>query len=491
MYQNNNLRNRYQQQWAFLSRRLQRWVADGSFAQFSRKKQTHLLQRLRRLFRQMLRYQTASRLRKALGAAAMLLGLGAMPTAQAQVDFAAPQVNTFNLVGTDEIRFETLADLDGDGDLDIFSIKYQDEGDVGESQVMEFRENIGDATTADYAAPTQMGLPVTLAPLASGSYVNPEFADMDGDGDLDLLLGRYDYSEYGGGGVVYYENLGDELNPAFGEPQFDPFGLNFDGSNAVTPIAVDIDDDGDMDIISLSYQYDEMTGEDTFGILFVENTGTETEPAFGPAQQGVFGLPAETAQLLFMDIGDIDKDGDFDILAGSTYQDEYNYEIPYIFFENTGDAENPSFAAAVENPFNLVSTESLFLWPMLGDLDNDGDLDVLHGQGYDDKSYESVWVYQENLLLTVDVDDLTFVNDGLHVFPTVSSGQFQYQLTQPNLGAVTLRVYNSAGQVLQHEQQTGEYLRNGTLDLTNLPNGLYQLEVIQGEQRWIRSIVKQ
>lgn len=489
MYQNNNSKNRYRQQWAFLSRRLQRWVADGSFARFNREKQAILLQRLRRLFQRMLRYQTANRLRKALGAAAVLLGLGAMPTAEAQVDFAAPQFNSFNLVGTDEIRFESLADLDGDGDLDIFSIKYQNEGGPGESQVLEFRENIGSPSAPEYAAPTQMGAPVNLAPLESGSYINPAFADMDGDGDLDLLIGRYDYGENGGGGVVYYENTGDEQNPAFGEPQFDPFGLNFANSNAVTPVAVDLDNDGDLDIISLSYQYDEMTGEDTFGILFVENTGTETEPAFATAQQGVFGLPTETEFLLFMDVGDIDNDGDFDILAGSIYQDEYNYEIPYTFFENTGDAENPSFAEAVENPYNLVSTESLFLWPMLGDLDDDGDLDVLHGQGYNEKSYEALWVYQENLLLTVGVADLT-MNQGLRVFPNISSGQYHIQLAGEQSAVVELRVFNAAGQLIQHTQHTSTYMQNANLDLSNLPAGMYLLDVRQGSQQWNSKIVK-
>lgn len=489
MYQNNSPKSRSHQQWAFLSRRMQRWVKDGSFAQFSREKQADLLQRLRRLFQRMLRYQTASRLRKALGAAAMLLGLGAMPSVQAQVNFAPPQSNPFGLVGSEDIRFETLADLDGDGDLDIYSIKYESDG-YDETQVLEFRENIGDAVTPSFAAPTQDGLPVTLTPLESGSYISPEFADMDDDGDLDLLIGRYDYSEYGGGGVVYYENIGDELNPAFGEPQFDPFGLNFANSGAVTPKAVDLDDDGDMDIISLSYQYDEMTGEDTFGILFVENTGTETEPAFGTAQQGVFGLPAETGQLLFMEVGDIDNDGDFDILAGSEYQDEYNYEIPYTFFENVGDAENPSFTEAVENPYNLVATESLFLWPMLGDLDDDGDLDVLHGQGYSDKSYETLWVYQENLLLTVDVDDISIQDDGLRVFPTVSRGQYQLQLTSEDADRVRLQVFDAAGQLMQQTQYASETMQNTSLDISTLPAGIYFLELRQGNKQWNSKIVK-
>ena len=171
MYQNNNLRNRYQQQWAFLTRRLQRWMRSGDFTRFSREKQQYLRERLQRLYVQMLRYQTAKRLRRALGAAALLLGLGAASNLRAQVNFAAPITNPFGLQSESEIRFDTFADIDGDGDLDIISIVYED-GDYEGGQAFAIRENQGSPTEAQFAAPDQNSIQINL-PEIDGNFLNP------------------------------------------------------------------------------------------------------------------------------------------------------------------------------------------------------------------------------------------------------------------------------------------------------------------------------
>ncbi|MEL7425380.1 MAG: T9SS type A sorting domain-containing protein [Bacteroidota bacterium] len=488
MYQNNNLRNRYRQQWAFLTRRLQRWLKSGDFAQFSREKQQHLQERLQRLYRQMRRFQTAKHLHKALGAAALLLGLGAAPNLQAQ-NFAAPQTNPFGLQSATELRFDTFADIDGDGDLDILSIVYNSY-DYDEDQSFAFRENIGTATEPSFAAPSEDVIPVNL-PLMEDNPVSPDLADLDGDGDLDLMIGYYSY-EGSGSFVLYYENIGDAENPSFGEPQTNPFGLNFPGTVVVVPKTADLDGDGDLDVFSLYYGYDDQAGEDEFGILFVENTGTATEPAFTSAQRQAYNLPADPGRLLFLEFGDIDNDGDLDLLAGSNYDDYDTYEVPFRFYENIGDAVNPNFSDEVENPFGLVSSTSLLLLPMLGDLDGDGDLDMLHGSNYDDKTEESFWAYQENLLITVDVDDQQVAENAFKAFPSVSDGRYQLQLTGITSAApLQLRVFNAGGQVMREIRYDFASSATCDLDISTLPAGVYQLELVRGTQRWVRPVVKQ
>lgn len=76
------------------------------------------------------------------------------------------------------------------------------------------------------AAVTFAQTPVFDAPVAieaNGSPINvgyggnasPFVVDWNGDGKQDLLLGQFD-----GGRVRYYENIGDDFAPAFGDSAF-------------------------------------------------------------------------------------------------------------------------------------------------------------------------------------------------------------------------------------------------------------------------------
>lgn len=97
------------------------------------------------------------------------------------------------------------------------------------------------------------------------------FADLDNDGDQDLMSIQYNYSEYGQD-FVYFENIGNAEAPAFGPPQTNPFGLS-NSEFLTTPYLVDIDDDGDLDLFVSGYEY-ESSGEDLIPVIwYFENTG--------------------------------------------------------------------------------------------------------------------------------------------------------------------------------------------------------------------------
>lgn len=208
---------------------------------------------------------------------------------------------------------------------------------------------------------------------------SPVFADLDGDGDMDMLTGEYiyDYDDDFYTGIYennfkYYENIGDEENPVFAAPQTNPFGIqgDLDYDRYFRPSFVDIDGDGDFDIVY---------GDDNGDFYFMENSGTTTAPNFEAPVMNPFGLGSIITGYGFPDAVvptfiDIDNDGDFDLIAGGAEGDFY-------YVENIGTTIAPSFAAVVINPFNLSSVGGYQRSsPSFADIDGDGDFDLLSGQ---------------------------------------------------------------------------------------------------------------
>jgi Rieske Fe-S protein len=187
-----------------------------------------------------------------------------------------------------------------------------------------------------------------------GYFASPTLVDMDGDGDLDALIGNSD------GNTLFFRNTGTASSPAFAAVITNPFGLSDVGFSA-SPTLVDIDGDGDLDAF---------VGNHYGNTLFFRNMGIASNPAFSAASTNPFGLSdvGFSASPTFVDI---DSDGDLDAFVGETYGNT-------LFFRNTGTASSPAFAAAVTNPFGL-SNVGYNASPTLVDIDGDSDLDAFVG----------------------------------------------------------------------------------------------------------------
>lgn len=194
---------------------------------------------------------------------------------------------------------------------------------------------------------------------STASFVLPCFADMDDDGDLDILTVAL-YT----GGVKYFENTGTASTPNYAAPVINPFGIVFPAVSYQLA-TVDIDGDGDLDIFT-----DEYYG----AFKYYENIGTASSPSFAAALTNPFGLDSAN-QIAMLAFADFDNDGDFDLLA-SEYLGAFKY------YENTGTASSPSFAAPLTNPFGLTPAVGVTTFPAICDLDNDGDYDILMGYVY-------------------------------------------------------------------------------------------------------------
>jgi hypothetical protein len=220
-------------------------------------------------------------------------------------------------------------DYDGDGSLDLIAAvgvwddygwddAYNAKGEWTNGPLRGFvylMRNEGMTAKPKYAAPAKV--------RAGGKAVDvygrpsPNFADFDGDGDLDLLCGEFVDS------FTYFENTGTRKVPKYaaGRKLIRKGKTLTMDLEMIMPSAVDWDGDGDIDLI---------IGDEDGRVALVEHTGKVRDglPQFLPpvyfqqeANEVKFGA-------LSTPVGfDWDGDGDEDIICGNT--------AGYIaFFEN-------------------------------------------------------------------------------------------------------------------------------------------------------------
>ncbi len=269
-------------------------------------------------------------------------------------------------------------DFDGDGKLDLivgvgdwteygWDNAYTPEGTWTNGPLRGFvylLRNTGTPANSAYDKPVKV-MAGDKKPVETFGWPSPNFADFDGDGDLDLLCGEFL------DGFTYFENIGIRTAPKYASGQrltlptnvaADVRRLHYPSAwlaekesqslvtsaatgtkprpitmdlEMITPTAIDWDKDGDLDLI---------VGDEDGRVAFLENTGKFTAghaPQFLPPiyfQQEANDLKCGA---LATPVGvDWDGDGDIDIISGNT--------AGYIvFFENLSGpgVEKPRWAA--------------------------------------------------------------------------------------------------------------------------------------------------
>ena len=197
--------------------------------------------------------------------------------------------------------------------------------------------------------------------IPSLPFSQPRFADLDGDGDMDMIIGSTDASPF------YMENTGTAISPAF-TPGADIFS-GISSLDAEMGVFFDMDSDGDLDFITGGFN----------GLSLFENIGTASVPEFQKVngffdnlQVGMNPVP---------DLADIDNDNDPDLLVGLSESGVVK------IYTNIG---SPSSAQFNESNVEIIGDVGLYAYPVFYDLDSDGDQDILAGRD------EHGFVYYQN-----------------------------------------------------------------------------------------------
>lgn len=148
-------------------------------------------------------------------------------------------------VGTGSIP--TFFDHNSDGLMDLLVSNFGAFNVTSDSYEpsISLYENIGTSTTPKYSLITDDYMNLS----ASGIEKNmiPTFADVDGDGDEDMMIGDYN-------GVLHYftniAGLGNTANFVLTTPQLtDIDGVTIDVGLHAAPTFIDLDEDGDFDLV--------------------------------------------------------------------------------------------------------------------------------------------------------------------------------------------------------------------------------------------------
>ena len=287
----------------------------------------------------------------------------------------------------------TAADLDGDGDVDLASAGFVDD------TIAWYENDAGDGSA---------WTPTNISTVKDGAS-SIRAGDVDGDGDVDLAS-----ASLFAGDIDWYENTAGNASAWTA----DDVDLNVLGANSVA--MGDLDGDGSLDLVSTG------SGNDT--IAWYRNTnGDGTAWAEANVSTAVDGPRSVT-------VADLDVDGDSDLVStGST-------DNSVTWHENT--AGNATAWTGVD----ITTTASQAASATTGDLDGDGDLDVASASQGDNTIRKHQNAIPARSTPSWDRNDIDPLNDGSgSVTPVDIDGDGDLDLASAQTGGEMISVHENTG----------------------------------------------
>jgi hypothetical protein len=313
-----------------------------------------------------------------------------------------------------------IHDLNADGLSDITI------GDV-DFRTLIHLTNGGSVEDAKMISQT-IDFPNSTNPVNMSVFPVATLADVDSDGQKDLLVSPFDPSLTKGENqksISLYINNGTNALPVY-----DFYSNSFlqdemiDFGSGAYPVFFDYNNDGLTDVLVGNYGYtDSCFNNPTVGfqcqfsgrIALLLNVGTAEKPSFRLADQNIALLDTLNMQSLIPALGDMDNDGDLDMVCGNT-------KGKLVYCENTALTGETANFELVDPAWKLIDVGD-FSAPQLIDIDKDGLIDLICGKRNGTLNYyrNTGSVTEPDFLLinekfgVVDVTDTLLSNYGYNV----------------------------------------------------------------------------
>ena len=268
----------------------------------------------------------------------------------------------------------TVLDNDGDGDKDLIM-------GTTKSRDLKLLVNGGDINDAAISSVTYTYPPSTPAHtyLHNGVYL----IDYDKDGDEDMVVSPADGSAFLGKNFqqnLLYQNTSTSSTPNFQFVQNDfVTDKAIEVGSGAAPKLYDYDFDGDMDLLIGNYSFKEDSVNGNTKVALYENIGSSDSAVFKMVDDNFANLKNDTLARFgkILTFGDLDGDGDEDMLVG-----EFFGNLKY--YENTAGPGVKGVYSLVKDGTNGAKYQGINVGynsaPELVDFDRDGDLDLLIGE---------------------------------------------------------------------------------------------------------------
>ncbi len=352
-------------------------------------------------------------------------------------------------------------DVDGDGDLDMIVGTGGTRGDAGFRGTLQLFKNVGDAKTPRYDWTTAEYL--GFSNTQQLTRVKPQWADFNGDGVADL-----GFSGASAKGIEYRyvpnrAARGQAVKLDMKEAVLLILPPNVQSGDH--PYFYDVDGDGDLDLI---------VGTTQGNIRYFQNTGNAKQSAYDLKTENLGGISANfKGRFVSIAVADLDLDGQPDLLTAD------QTGMIRVSHGGTWGQWSRRDSVLVQNGSTAYAPDlGAYLHAAIADYNGDGKPDLAigtHGGG----------VRLLTNVLPVVVTAVEPVSPNLFVvYPNPAEDYVQVRSSTPGL----LDVISSSGRVLQENLPLTEESEI-TLNTSRWSPGLYLFRARYGERQEVRKIL--